>query len=198
MIHRIPLRTPSPTARPKGGRSRPTTLLFAYGATMNPSQIAVRRSRPAVVAVARLPGWALGFFGHSEVWDSALETLVPQAGAETWGVVYALTATDLDRLDAWQGVKLDGGGSYFHYPVEVIGEDGATHHALFYRKAVMGEPELPSAEYLAFIAEGARARHLPAERVAALAAMPSRPARYPVPMGARDDVFLAPEHTCQC
>ncbi|WP_420131710.1 gamma-glutamylcyclotransferase family protein [Rhodopseudomonas sp.] len=190
--------TPLPTVpRPKPAR-RPTTLLFAYGATLNPDHIMVRLCRPKPVAVARLTDYALAFYGYSAVWDGGVETLVDQPGTEVWGVLYELSATELDRFDAWQGVKLDGGGSYFHYPVEVIDENGRALDALFHRKTEMGPPRSPSRDYLDFIIAGARARGLPATHIDALATIASVPPSYPVPMAQTDLTTLASKLGCAC
>lgn len=166
-------------------RRKPNTLLFAYGAAMNPNQTAALRCDPALVAVARLPNHAVAFFGHSEVWDGGFETLVEREGAETWGVIYALAPSELDRFDVWRGVRLDGGGAYFHMPTEVFGQDGARHEVLFHRKAVMGPLRLPSIGCRDYLADGAATRGLPEAYVAALRAMDAVPARYPVPKNDR-------------
>ena len=197
------LTTPLPTAplqaapRAKPAR-RPATLLLAYGAALNPEHIMVRLCRPKIRSIARLPGYRLGFHGHSAVWDSGLETLVDDPGAEVWGVLYELSATELDRFDAWQGVKLDGGGSYFHTPVDVITPDGQALDALAHRKAEQGPPQPPSRQYLDFILAGARAHGLPNDHVERLQAIASVPARYPVPKINTDITALASKLSCAC
>jgi len=155
--------------------------VFTYAANMHPAQVAERCSRPVVIGPARLPGHALGFFGHSRVWDGGFATAVPVPGQNLWGVLYELSYMDAQRLDAWQDARLDGAGSYFHYPARVYGPDGAEHVALLYKKDVQGPPAMPSREYLARIVEGAAARGLPEDYVAALRGMASKPAGYPVP-----------------
>lgn len=182
----------------KDRRRKPNTLLFAYGTIMNPRQTEALGGDPAIVGVAYLPDAAVAFFGHSDVWDGGLETLVGRPGAEAWGVVYALSSSELDRVDAWRGVRLDGGGSYFHMPAEVIGTDGTRHQVLFHRKAVMGAPQPPSIGCRDFIADGAAARGVPAAPVAALRAMEAAPARYPVPTDDRFLVFPISDLACCC
>lgn len=162
------------------GSTKPV-LYFAYGANLNGAQMALRAPGAKVVAVAALDGYALDFFGHSERWDGGLENAVRQGGATIWGVVYELAGPAFDRLDAWEGVRLDGTGDYFHSPADLRTSDGATISAVMYRKASLGEPVTPSAEYLAHILAGARQHGLPAAYVAALAERPSHPATYEVP-----------------
>jgi hypothetical protein len=156
-------------------------LYFAYGADMDLPTLKTRAGEVTVVAGARLAGYRVAFFGHDRVWDSGMETLVVEAQAETWGVLYRLRPAEWERLDACVGATLDGAGAYFHYPVEVVTAPGALLQARTYRKAVQGEPRLPSREYVAFLAAAARARDLPADYQARLQALPSSPAAYPVP-----------------
>jgi len=156
--------------------------VFAYGADMHPDQIAERCSRPVVAALAFLPDHTLGFFGHSDIWDGAVETVVPAPGRALWGVVYELSFMDGQRLDVWHDARLDGGGSYFHFPARVLSASGQARTALYYKKDVLGEPLPPSREYLGFIIQGARERGLPHQYVEELKRLDSRPAGYPVPV----------------
>lgn len=113
-------------------------LYFAYGGNMNPEQLRARCPGAEVVAIACFPDHKIGFFGHSKVWDGALATFIPIAGAALWGVVYKLTRSDGDCLDAWQGVRFDGSGPYFHYPAIVIDGGGNFYDVLLYKKDVLG------------------------------------------------------------
>jgi len=169
-----------PVTNPKR-RSAPS-LLFAYGANMNPAWLAERGIRAEALAVACLPDHRLSFHGYTKVWDGAEEAVISAPGHELWGVVYKLSGMDADRLDAAQGVRLNGTGTYFHSPAEVIAEDGAAHSVVLFHKAALRDARPPSAEYLAYIVEGAKARGLPAAYVEALGATPSVPAAYPVPL----------------
>lgn len=181
-----------------GLSSKKSVLYFAYGANMNAQQIAARCTKPKFVAAARLPDHAIGFFGHSERWDGGEETLVPKAGSDLYGVVYELSPSAFDRLDAWQSVKLDGTGRYFHTPAEVIGLDGAVYSVLLYKKAERGRPRPPSADYLAYIADGAEAHGLPSDYLAALRGIATRKAGYPVPKEDCTDRFLMTAGSCAC
>ncbi|MGB8601410.1 MAG: gamma-glutamylcyclotransferase family protein [Rhizomicrobium sp.] len=173
-------------------------LYFAYGSNMSPAQMAIRCRGCKMVAVARLSGYRLAFFGHSQRWDSGEETVLPAAGERVFGVVYELSHSALDRLDAWQGVKLDGSGRYFHSPAEVIGLDGKVYSVLLYRKDILGEPRPPSSEYLAYILAGAEEQALPAEYIQRLRAIPSQLARYVVPRAEDADRLLMPAGSCAC
>jgi gamma-glutamylcyclotransferase (GGCT)/AIG2-like uncharacterized protein YtfP len=154
---------------------------FAYGSNMNGLQMLKRCSRPKVVTVARLPNYRVGFFGYSRTWDGAQESLVYEPGHDVWGVVYELSNQNLESLDAWQDVRMDGTGAYFHYPARVHGVDARTYTILFYKKDIQGEPKKASKPYLDFIVSGAEEKQLPAEYVGELRAIESSPATYPVP-----------------
>ena len=155
--------------------------IFAYGSDMSEGQIRERCSRPVAVGVACLPGHTLGFYGHSEVWDGAVETALPAPGQDLWGVVYELSYTDAQRLDAWHDARLDGAGSSFHYPARVRDDTGRWRTVLLYKKDVLGERLPPSREYLDFLVRGAEARGLPPEYLQTLRGIPTQPASYAVP-----------------
>lgn len=106
------------------------------------------------------------------------------------GVVFELSGPAFDRLDAWQGVRLDGTGDYFHSPAELRTADGRTMAAVMYRKSSLGEAVTPSAQYLDHIVAGARAHGLPADYIGQLAARPSHPAAYDVPRPDNSERFL--------
>ncbi len=198
-MRRTIMTTPDGTARAEPaatGRAR-KLLYFCYGADMLEGRIRSRCASPKVVAVARLADHRLGFYGYSPVWDGGLETVEPAPGHEVWGVVYALGFTDADSLDAWQGVRLNGTGAYFHYPVEVADAQGTAYAVLVYKKDLLGEPTLPSRPYLDVIVAAARQRELPPQAIESLQALPARPADYPVPrygLARREGVL--PGETC--
>ncbi len=158
------------------------TLYFSYGSNMNSKQLNARCSgKPAALAVAKLEGHKVAFFGHSKTWDGAVETVISAPGHEAWGVVYELSLGDRDKLDDYQDIRLDGTGSYFQYPSEVEGADSKRYSVLFYKKDLLGEPQKPSQEYLDFIVEGAVERGLPASYVDELRGIEAQKASYPVP-----------------
>jgi hypothetical protein len=157
---------------------------FAYGANMNLAQIRSRCSRPVVVAVARLADHRLAFYGHTETWDGAMETVEPTLGHEVWGVIFALSRLDWERLDEWQGARMDGAGMYFHFPATVTDLEGRAHGVRFYKKDIQGVPENPSREYLEHIARGAAENGLPPRYIETLIKRNANKASYKVPMRA--------------
>lgn len=161
---------------------------FAYGSNMNLEQIRSRCSRSPVVATARLMNYRLDFFGYSETWDGALETVVPAPGQEVWGVVFALSRLDWERLDLWQGARMDGGGMYFHFPATVKDNDGNSHPVRLYKKDIQEAPMNPSREYLNHIVCGATENNLPSDYIDELRGRPCKDASYKVPMRGSSDL----------
>jgi hypothetical protein len=158
-----------------------TNLYFAYGADMDLATLKARAGGAEAVSAARLLGYRLVFFGRDPVWDSGMETIVADVGAETWGVLYRLCPAEWDRLDTCRGATLEGSGMYFHYPVVVTTPSGEQYQVRTYRKSAHGKPRLPSSEYLTLLTTGAAAHGLPASYQNALRGLPSTPAGYPVP-----------------
>nr|WP_320133485.1 gamma-glutamylcyclotransferase family protein [uncultured Holophaga sp.] len=157
-------------------------LYFAYGPDMDPKVLKARGGRPEAVGLARLQDYRLDFFGHTSIWDSGMETVVPAQGDEVWGVLYRMGALDWDRLDTWMDARLDGAGMYFHYPVAVTDLQGMEHQVRIYKKDIQGERQLPSVEYLQLVVGGAGQQGLPAGYVERLAAMPTKSAGCQVPV----------------
>ncbi len=167
-------------------RGKPGALYyFAYGSNMNPEQLRVRGVKPRQVGVARLRDHEVGFYGHSRTWDGAVETVIRSEFRDVWGALYDLTYSGGDTLDGWQDARLDGSGSYFHYPTTVVDTDGITHKVLLYKKDILGPPQKPSTEYLNFIIQGAVERGLPADYIEGLRQRESRKAGFPVPVRSR-------------
>lgn len=154
---------------------------FIYGSNMHPEQIARRCGSPERIGVARVAGHRLTFSGHTTVWDGGEEAAEPCAGEEVWGVLYRLPFEQADKLDDWQGVRADGTGAYFLFPVPAVDVHGVSHAALLYRKDVCGTPALPSDGQRDFIVAAAQMQGVPDGYLARLKALEVKKARYPVP-----------------
>lgn len=155
-------------------------FFFAYGANMNPVQIKKRCSSPVHVAAAFLPDHRIGFYGHSAEWNGGLETAVKAEGSQLWGVVYALSDLDWERIDLWQDARFDGTGRYFHYPVEVCDLRGNHYEARMYKMDVLGPARPPSKSYIQHILDGARENGLPPAYIDNLLAIEATPAQHAV------------------
>jgi hypothetical protein len=155
---------------------------FAYGSDMNKEQIHARCADPKAVAMAKLPNFQLAFYGHSPVWDGALETVISASGQDVWGVMYELSLSDRDRLDVWHDARMDGAGASFHCPARVTDQEGKDYTVLFYKMDFQGVPQIPSREYLDFIIQGAIDNDLPSSYIEKLRGIESRNADFDVPM----------------
>jgi gamma-glutamylcyclotransferase len=173
-------------------------LYFAYGSNMNAEQIGARCHEPHVLGLARLMGHKLAFFGSSKRWDGAEETIVQAPGDELWGVIYKLNFSSAEQLDSWQDVRLDGTGPYFHFPTDVIDADSIRHSVLLYKRNQLGEPQLPSREYLDYIIAGARTRGLPGSYIERLSLLSCKKAGYTVPLKSRSNRGLLIDHCSAC
>ena len=173
-------------------------LYFMYGSNMNDEQIRARCSKPEVFAVARLPDHRISFHGYQRTWDGAEETVVPCAGEDTWGVIYRLSFYDAEKLDAWQDVRMDGAGRYFHCPVDVFDVSGRRFPVLTYKKDVLNTPTLPSAEYIEHIVSGAVFHGLKSDYVKRLRMLEKTKAAYPVPLKSKFDRSLLADLSCDC
>jgi len=172
-------------------------LYFIYGVHLQPEQLARCCRAPQALAVARLADFRIDFCGYSKRWDGGAEALLEDAGVATWGVVYALDAEDAERLDLDLAVRVDGTGSYFHYPAEVEDQQGTIHSVLLYMRNSLADRRAPSAEYLARIAAGGKAMGLPDDYLADLARRPALPASCAVPKASTLRDLFNLEH-CQC
>jgi len=156
-------------------------LYFAYGFNLSLEQMNQKCTKPRVLGIARLGGYKIGFYEHSVMWDGAVETLVPDAQSEVWGVLYQLEGYAWEQLDNCEDARLDGTGEYFHYPVEVLDQHNRPREASLYKKARLGEAKLPSTEYLKIIIQGAKEQGLPESYIVTLQDIVSKPASYVVP-----------------
>jgi hypothetical protein len=173
-------------------------LFFAYGANMNQDQIKSRCQKPEVLTIARLADHAMAFFGCSKIWDGGQETVVSRVGEDLWGVVYKLSFSDGELLDAWQDVRLNGTGPYFHYPTEVVAPDGSVYQVLLYKKDILDEPQKPSEEYLAHIVKGAVAQGLPEAYINKIKKIPTKKATFPAPCKTNFDRSILANLSCDC
>lgn len=162
-------------------------LYFAYGFNLNLQKVNQMLTKPRVTGIARLSNHKMGFYGHSVIWDGAVETVVPDNQSEVWGILYQLEAYEWEQLDNLKDVRLDGTGEYFHYPVEVIDEQNMLREASLYKKAQLREPKQPSTEYLDIIIQGAKEQGLPESYIATLQDVASKPASYSVPRQLKQD-----------
>jgi gamma-glutamylcyclotransferase (GGCT)/AIG2-like uncharacterized protein YtfP len=79
-------------------------LYFAFGSNLDRWQMRERCRGATIEGPASLPKHRLVFGGFSRRWDSAVASVVRDAGSCVPGVLYSLTDDDLAALDRFEGV----------------------------------------------------------------------------------------------
>ncbi len=138
-------------------------LYFAYASNMEPRRFRRLCSRSSVVGPARLPGRRLAFSRYSRQRRGGSANVLPDDGAEVWGVLYEVSDADLDTIDRSEDVP----AAYRREAVVVEDAEGHERQAVTYVANRTGD-FLPHPDYLRLIVEGAEARGLPSHYVAAL------------------------------
>ena len=138
-------------------------MYAAYGSNMNPAQMAQRCPHSPQRGTGWLDGWRLTFGGEDLSWESALGTVVEDSSARVFVVLYDLSEADEAALDSWDGATL---GYYRKLKIRVTTLEGDAVAWLYVVNAYEGG--LPSALYLASMADAAEAAGAPADYVADL------------------------------
>ena len=149
---------------------------FAYGSNMQAATLRGRRGITWSRAIpARIAGWRF-VCDKPPLFPSMAESyanLVPDEGAETYGVLFELDADDLAHVELTEGVLI---GNYRRVDVvaEPLGKGASVAAATLVTDA--RDPALaPSERYRALLVDGAREHGLPADWIAFLEGLPARP-----------------------
>ena len=140
---------------------------FAYGSNLSPTQLTKRCPGVRLRGIGKVSGYRLAFTRRSTGWGGGVADLLPGEG-DVWGALYSVTATDLESLDAYEGVP----DAYHRGVLQVArpGADVVDAWAYFVTRKV---PDLlPSYAYWSVIVEGAVEVGLPADYISLLRAMP--------------------------
>jgi hypothetical protein len=133
---------------------------FAYGANMAEGVMAAFCPGHRLLGTAELPGHRLAFTRRSIRTGTGVADVVPDPGASVWGVLYELSAGDLDALDRKEG----NGWAYERAPavVRVGGRRDEEVAAVTYRVCAPEPSEVtPSPDYLDGLIGAAHSRGLP-------------------------------------
>jgi len=154
----------------------PRVWYFAYGSNM---QAATLRSRRGVAWAQALPARVANWrfvCDKPPLVPSMAESyanLVPEPGADAFGVLFELDAEDLAHVELTEGVLI---GNYRR--IDVVAEPLAGAAAVTAATLVTDarDPSLvPSERYRALLVEGAREHGLPPAWIAFLEGLPARP-----------------------
>lgn len=151
-------------------------LYFAYGSNMQTATFSGRRGIPFRRArPARADGWRLVLDKPPLVSiGEGFASIVPDPVAMVIGVVYEITALDLEHVDLTEGVLID---NYRRVEIPVTPLD-APHEVLRVQTLTSErrDPSLrPSDRYMSLIVAGAEEHGLPADWIAFLRTIPTRP-----------------------
>jgi hypothetical protein len=148
-------------------------LYFAYGSNLDPAQMELRCPGHRVLCRARLHDHVLAFHGESRTWGGAVASIDPHAGSIVHGVVYELRPQDFTRLDRAEGYVAAGDprNSYERVQLPVELENGEMLEVFTYIRSGPEPPGLPTRDYRWAILSGMRHHGLPAEAIAAVAAL---------------------------
>jgi gamma-glutamylcyclotransferase (GGCT)/AIG2-like uncharacterized protein YtfP len=133
---------------------------FAYGSAMDSSLMA--RMCPG----ARVSGIGILFDYRFIINQQGFATVVPEAGKQVHGVLWALAERDLLRLDEYEDVS---SGFYARVPLKVTLMRGAVSNAFVY-VAANDNPGSPGSQYLEAIVAAATRQGLPAPYIQELRA----------------------------
>ena len=119
--------------------------VFAYGSNLDPRQMRARCPNACAGPVVGLPGYRLAFCGYSRGRRGSVLSL--EVAHTRWvpGQLWYLWPSDLDALDAYEGVPW----VYETRVVQVVDTEGVEHSALTYVHKLAAPQGLPGAGYVA-------------------------------------------------
>ena len=134
---------------------------FAYGSNMDERQMRGRCPESTLVGIAILDGYRLGFTRYAASRNGGVADVVSEPDRSVWGLVYKVTAKDMERLDAMEG----RGKAYERMTVTARFLDGRAVEAETYY-VINKQPDIkPSEEYQALLLNAAKMYKFPAEYV---------------------------------
>jgi len=141
----------------------------AYASNLDPAQMARRAPHSPQHSAGWLTGWRLTFGGEDRGWEGALATIVEDADSHVFVSLYDVADGDHEVLDQWEGTDM---GLYRKIRVRVHTLEG---DVLAWAYVLDGyEGGLPSARYLALIADAAEKAGAPDDYVRDLRTRPCR------------------------
>jgi len=151
-------------------------IYFAFGSNMDPEQMKVRCPSHEVLGRAYLLDFDLCFPRRSPKRGCGTAGIVPGVGKIVWGVLYALTESDLPSLHQAEGYAPGGQPEQNRHTLEQIevrvgSPEGALISAHIYLARPDGTGALPSPDYMNHLIGGAAHHGLPPAYVETLRAV---------------------------
>jgi gamma-glutamylcyclotransferase (GGCT)/AIG2-like uncharacterized protein YtfP len=144
-------------------------IYAAYATNMDSARMASRCPHSPSRGTGWLEGWRLTFGAEEHGWEGALATVVEDPSARVFVRLYDVTHPDERTLDEWEGVAI---GLYRKLRVRAATLDGDVLAWLYVLDGYEGG--LPSARYIALLAEAAEAAGAPDDYVEDLRGRPCR------------------------
>ncbi|MDP6559492.1 MAG: gamma-glutamylcyclotransferase family protein [Candidatus Binatia bacterium] len=138
-------------------------LYFAYGSNMNWVQIRMRCPSAEFHSIAKLADHRLTFTVKSKRRGCGAADVVPERGAEVWGVVYRLDDGDISKMDVFEDYVPGRTQNEYTRQEGLVHPQGVEEpiKVTLYLAEKERNPPLPSAEYMRLIVEGAKHWDLP-------------------------------------
>lgn len=144
-------------------------LYAAYGSNLDPARMALRAPASPAAGHGWLQGWRLTFGGEDLNWEGALATVVEDPSESVFVMLYDVPPQDEATMDVWEGTDL---GLWRKFRTRIAGFDGEEVAWMYVLDDYEGG--LPSARYLATIADAADAAGTPSDYTARLRKLPCR------------------------
>lgn len=126
-------------------KSDTTVLYFAYGSNLDGAQMRSRCPSARKAGNAVLLGYAIAFGGWSSRWNGAVASVKPVLGSHVEGLLYRIEASDLLRLDLFEGCPT----AYCRLRKNVLDDSDKRRRAHVYMQTpeYFGDQALPSKRY---------------------------------------------------
>ncbi|MBZ0120714.1 MAG: gamma-glutamylcyclotransferase [Sandaracinaceae bacterium] len=130
-----------------------THLIFAFGSNLDLAQMQARCPSAKVVGLATLPKHTLVFAGSSTLWNGAVAHVVRDPYGAVPGVLYRVSAQDLEVLDLFEGHPLK-----YRRRIRVVRDRRRRRRRahVYILTAPRAKPGAPSLEYLTQIVRAYR------------------------------------------
>lgn len=142
---------------------------FAYGSNLSRTQMRRRCPASRPVGVALLRGYRLAFTRYSSAWEGGVADVVCDEEGSVWGLLYAVSAADLPRLDGYEAYP----HGYDRSRCRVEGPTGPVANVWVYTVVDKGDFIPPTRQYLSVITSAAAELDLPADYLAFLQSFPT-------------------------
>lgn len=147
-------------------------LYAAYGSNLDPGRMRAYCPHSPMTGTGWLEGWRLTFAGEDELgWEGAVSTVVESPGDRVFVALYDVHPWDAAQLDEVEGANA---GTYDKLHVRVATLEGDMTAWIYVFNGYEGG--LPTAWYLAEIANAAQEAGAPADYVEELRSRPTRTA----------------------